>query len=358
MSALSKYGFSSRLVPPQGTGAIGVLVLGEAPGQDEDLAGIPFCPWAQAGSVLERAITRRGYAREQFVITNCVPWRPPNNWLEGSPWCAEAIAEGEPLLAETIRQYRPRAILALGGVATRVATGLVGEKLGVTNLTGYLLPSKYGIPCVPCFHPSYLRRGKMSLLGVMMRAIQMAVLAARGEIKVIEPPVANPPAGYILHPTEEQANEYCKDAAQSRYLSYDIETPWSGDEDVAEEAEGEQAIKSIQLSHSFGSGVFLSWREPFVEIAKRALASHTTKLSWNGWKFDAPILKENGCAIAGEDHDLMWTWHHLQPDLPRGLQFAAGQQGWPYCWKHLDKMAPAFYGIVDVDVLQWMIQDA
>lgn len=51
----------------------------------------------------------------------------------------------------------------------------------------------------------------------------------------------------------------------------------------------------------------------------------------------------------------MWAWHHLQPDLPRGLQFAAAQMGWPWPWKHLAVASPAFYGIVDVDVLQWMV---
>lgn len=141
-------------------------------------------------------------------------------------------------------------------------------------------------------------------------------------------------------------------------MAYDIETPYSTDEESAEEAEGEQPIRSIQFSLAPGTGIYLPWREPFVDVAKRILRLPNPKLSWNGWRFDDPVLKANGCEIAGERHDLMWAFHHTQPDLSdpgMGLQFAAGQMGWPWPWKHLDRANPQFYGIVDVDVLQWML---
>jgi uracil-DNA glycosylase family 4 len=354
-SDLSRYGFSSRFISPQGTGSIRVMIVGEAPGEEEDRADIPFCPWAPAGSILERAIRRLGMTRDQFVLVNTVPFRPPNNYLEGAPWEAEAISVCRPMLEEAIKTFRPRSILTLGGVATRTLTGLAGDKLGVSNLCGFVLPSIYDIPVVPCFHPSYLRRGAMSHFGILLRSIKLALLVAREERQPILPPVDNPPSGYIMYPTETVALEFERTIEVAKYVAYDIETPYSTTEDSAEEAEGEQSIKSVQFSCASGSGIYLPWRDPFIAPARRILASRIPKLGWNIWRFDDPILRENGATIGGTSHDLMWTWHHLQPDLPRGLQFAAAQNGWPWPWKHLDNSAPQFYGIVDVDVLQYLV---
>lgn len=334
------------------------MLVGEAPGEDEDTHGVPFYPGAQAGSVLERAIRRCGFNRDQFVIVNTVPFRPPNNWLEGAPWEHEAIALCQPLLQEAISRFKPRAIVAIGSIATRALTQLSGPKLGITNLVNFVLPSKYGIPVIPALHPSFLRRGKMSHFGTLLHSLKLAVSVARDSRQPIVPNPDNPPAGYILRPNELDALEFEHNARDHRgYIAYDIETPYSDQEETAEEAEGEQAIKSIQFSIAPNSGIYLPWREPFIDVARRLLALLNPKLGWNIWHFDDPILISNGAQIAGERHDLMWAWHHLQPDLydpGMGLQFVAAQLGWPWPWKHLDGQSPQFYGVVDVDVLQWM----
>lgn len=336
------------------------MMVGEAPGQEEDQFGIPFHPGAQAGSVLERAIRRCGYNREQFVIVNVVPFRPPNNWLEGAPYEAEVIASCQPLLDAAIERYKPRALLALGSIATRALTGLAGPKLGVTNLVNFVLPSRYNIPAIPALHPSFLRRGKMSHFGTLLHGIKLAVTVAKEGRQAIVPDPDKPPVGYVLSPNGARALEFEQAAIGHKgFIAYDIETPYSGQEETAEEAEGEQAIKSIQFSLGQGTGIYFPWRDPYIGVAKRILALPNPKLSWNGWHFDDPILASNGAQINGERHDLMWAWHHLQPDLwdpGMGLQFVAAQLGWPWPWKHLDHASPQFYGIVDVDVLHWMAQ--
>lgn len=350
-ASLLDHGFSSRYVPPQGTGANRVMIVGEAPGEQESRELHPFVEYAPAGSVLERAIWRINARREQFSITNIVPFRPPKNNLE--PWEVEAIESCRPLLEATISTYKPKIIVALGNIALRTLTGLAGPKLGVSNLAGYLLPGIYA-PVIPCWHPSFLRRGAMSHFGVLVEALRRAVsLTLEGGLPVTPTP-DEPPAGYQMFPSEEDALEFEQRAASADYVAYDIETPWSNAEDSAEEAEGEQRILSIQFSDRPGSAIFFPWREPYVSIAKRILASSVPKLGWNIWRFDDPVLAANGCHVAGECHDLMWAWHHYQPDLPRGLQFAAGQLGWPFPWKHLSGAHEEFYGLVDVDVLQHM----
>jgi uracil-DNA glycosylase family 4 len=223
--SLTSYGFSPNLVEPDGSGANRVMIIGEAPGAGEDATGIPFHPSEQSGSVLARAMSRIGSRREQFVITNVVPWRPPNNVLKG-PHYAEAVAEGRVHLEAAIATYKPKAILALGAVATQTTTGLAGDKLGVSQLCGYVLPSLYGPPVVVCFHPSYLRRGKMSHMSVLMRALRLAIKVASEGLQAVLPTPLSPPVGYITHPTREQAESYLLNS-RGDWLVYDCETFYS-----------------------------------------------------------------------------------------------------------------------------------
>lgn len=346
---------------PEGRGSCGVMILGEAMGDQEYEEGLPFRPSAPAGSVLERAIRKIGADREMFVVWNVLPVQPPANYISPA-WEAEAIEWGRELLLEQIQHYRPRCILALGNVAVRAATGLSGDKLGVSHLSGYLLsPFQADMPpVVPCFHPSFLRRGAMGLFGVLLRCLKLAYKVAKDRLQPITPTV---PTGYQLYPNEAQAREFLREASASKgLLAYDIETAYSNSEEDAEERP--DAIRSVQFSLSPGTGIYMPFRPPYIDVVRELLALGSPKLSWNGWRFDAPLLADNACPVRGVEHDLMWAWHHAQPDLPRGLQFAAAMQGpdiwnpthsWPFPWKHLDKADPQFYGIVDVDVLQWMI---
>lgn len=361
--SLTKLGFSRNIVDPQGTGANGVLIVGEAPGEMEDDHGIPFHPYAQSGSILERSIRRIGMNREQFVITNVVPSRPPNNWLEGAPYAAEAISWGKPYLEAVIAQFRPRAILALGAVATRALTGLAGPKLGISHLCGYVVSSLFGPPVIPCFHPAFLRRGKMSHTSVLMRCLRLAVQTSYNRIAAELPSPTDSP--YIMRPSPGDAEGFLDIASRAgdNWLAYDIETYYSNAEEEAEEHDAKD-IRSIQFSLAPGTGIFMPWRDPYIEIAKRTLALPVRKAGWNNWRFDDPALRAAGATINGEVHDLMWAWHHSQPDLPRGLQFASAMQGpnitqpthvWKYPWKHMSEQSPEFYGIVDVDVLQWLL---
>jgi hypothetical protein len=209
-------------------------------------------------------------------------------------------------------------------------------------------------------------------MGVLMRCIRLALKVASGTVKLQLPPTLDPPSGYITHPTQAQAEEFLYQVRdqislnghqpEKGYLAYDIETYYSTEEEDAEERAGE--LRSIQFSLAPNTGIFMPWRHPFTEIAGSILATSIRKLGWNNWRFDDPALRATGASINGQLIDLMWAWHHWQPDLPRKLQFASAMMGprihepshvWPWPWKHLDRQNPAFYGIVDVDVLQWMI---
>ncbi len=186
---------------PEGTGSLGVLMLGESAGTHEVREGLPFRPTAPAGSVLERAIKRAGYERQQFRIWNMIGCQPKDNKLDHMPYEQAALTHCKPRLDAVIAEMKPRCIMTLGAVPTRALTGMTGYKQSIGLLRGFLLPSlDYECPVLPSYHPSYLRRGGkgkdesgaavkgekgggMSLFGVLMGDIHRAVQVAKDKEK-------------------------------------------------------------------------------------------------------------------------------------------------------------------------------
>ena len=368
---------------PEGSGSLGVLILGEACGDSEARDHLPFRPYAPAGSVLERAIRRCGYSRNQFLLFNVCPVQPPKNWLEGAPWEREAIVWGQEILRGVIAQYKPRCILALGNIPLKATTGLTGEQRSVSHLRGWPVPSlslfDY-VPVVASFHPSFLRRGAMPLFSVLMHDLKLAVAVANSKLgqtvnfyspvlsrdvtytrhPISEIDITTPvvPEGYTTYPVEAHAWEFLERARASKLIAYDIETPRSTEvtENESDELE-DKTILSIQFSLGRDTGIFMPWREPFIEVAKRILATDAPKAGANTWRFDNPVLMGNGCEINGVNHDIRWTWGALQPDLRASLQFIMsfynpGNWG---PWKMLHSSHPEFYGIRDVDAIQYIL---
>ena len=130
-----------------------VMLIGEAPGAEEDRLGRPFV--GQSGKLLDRMLATIGLERRSVYITNVIYWRPPGN---RSPTQAE-IAACQPFLERQIELLQPKVIVFLGGIAAR---GLLGVKEGVTKLRGrrlvYTAPDGTRIPAMVTFHPAFLLR--------------------------------------------------------------------------------------------------------------------------------------------------------------------------------------------------------
>lgn len=352
----SHIGFSK----PEGQGTLGVMIVAEALGESEAKDGLPLRPYAASGAILERALRRLGYDREQFVLWNMVACRPPFNKLEGTWYEQAAIAHCSRHFTEVVRRFRPKAIVALGNIALKYLTGMVGQKQTVSLLRGFILRGRgpaQDIPTVASFHPAFLARGNRNLLGVLARDIELAVqVAARreGEESINEEGGAR----YDINPSVDTLGHYHSYLAGRRDLpiSYDIET------DELEREGGDESeafggrfgkITQIQFSWAEKQAVVCDWREPYIQFAKDILALPNPKWGWNIWGYDDTRLEYYGCKINGESHDLMWAWHHLQPDIPRNLQFATSfyaPQMSP--WKHTASSQLAQYGGADVDSLQ------
>jgi len=132
-----------------------IMLIGEAPGAEEDAQGIPFC--GASGKLLDQMLACVGLNREKnFYITNTIFWRPPGN-RRPTP---EELAVCLPFVEKHIALIEPKIIVLVGGTAV---ASLLNSKEGITNLRGNFL--KYNniylrapIKTTAVFHPSYLLR--------------------------------------------------------------------------------------------------------------------------------------------------------------------------------------------------------
>jgi uracil-DNA glycosylase family 4 len=129
------------------------LVIGEAPGKDEDLQGEPFV--GRAGQLLNAMLLAVGLKREQVYIANILKCRPPNN---RDPKPAEVLC-CEPYLQRQIALLQPRIILAVGRIA---AQNLLKTETPIGKLRGSV--HRYAdtsIPVIATYHPAYLLRSPL-----------------------------------------------------------------------------------------------------------------------------------------------------------------------------------------------------
>lgn len=125
-----------------------LVLVGEAPGREEDRQGIPFV--GEAGQLLDRILAAMNLSREQVYICNLIKCRPPGN-RDPQP---EEIACCEPFLKQQLALIQPQLIVALGRFATQA---LLRTTVPIGTLRGNW--HKYaGIPLMPTFHPAYLLR--------------------------------------------------------------------------------------------------------------------------------------------------------------------------------------------------------
>ena len=139
-----------RINPVLGTGdeSADLMVIGEAPGADEDRQGEPFV--GRSGQLLDKILEAVLFKREEVYITNILKSRPPNN-RDPLP---EEVEAHIPVLYKQIALVRPKVILAVGKSA---GNGLLGRSSSLASLRGKF-QDFYGIPLLVTYHPAALLR--------------------------------------------------------------------------------------------------------------------------------------------------------------------------------------------------------
>jgi len=143
---------ATQLVFADGNPNADVMVIGEAPGRDEDLQGKPFV--GRSGQLLDRMLGAIGLDRTKVYIANTVPWRPPGN---RTPTPAE-IATCLPFLHRQIALVAPKFIITVGAPAAQT---LFDTKMPISRLRGHwqvLEIDGQTINALPTLHPAFLLR--------------------------------------------------------------------------------------------------------------------------------------------------------------------------------------------------------
>jgi DNA polymerase len=125
-----------------------LMFVGEAPGADEDVQGIPFV--GRAGQLLTRIIEAIALKRDDVYIANVIKCRPPDN-RNPDP---DEVATCQPFLFQQIDAVRPRVIVALGTFAART---LLKTQDPISRLRGRIYEFR-GAKLIPTFHPAFLLR--------------------------------------------------------------------------------------------------------------------------------------------------------------------------------------------------------
>jgi uracil-DNA glycosylase len=161
-----------------------LMLIGEGPGETEDLMGRPFI--GRAGQLLDKMIGAIGLAREEVYICNTVKCRPTLPGTRGPRNRApepDEMANCRPFLDEQIDIIRPHVILALGAPA---AKSFLGRDFQITKMRGRWYEGPHGIALMATFHPAYVLRQTGGELEGVKRMVWADLKAVRA--KLDEPP--------------------------------------------------------------------------------------------------------------------------------------------------------------------------
>lgn len=163
----------TNLVFGRGPSDARIMLVGEAPGKNEDLQGEPFV--GAAGQTLERVLATADIDVDEVYIANVLKCRPPNN-RDPQP---EEISACTPNLDAQIAAIDPDVIVCLGAFATRHMLGTIAEGKPMGSLRGHLwqIDDRY---VVPTFHPAatIYDRTKLPLLTHDLKAVKLLVKRA------------------------------------------------------------------------------------------------------------------------------------------------------------------------------------
>ena len=146
------YKSSTNMVFSDGNPKAEIMLIGEAPGHDEDIQGKPFV--GRSGKLLDKMLEAIELNREKVYIANIIPWRPPSNRRPTD----EEIEICLPFIKKHIELIKPKVLMLLGSTAT---FALLKNTEGITKIRGKWVDlnlNSISVPTLPTFHPAFLLR--------------------------------------------------------------------------------------------------------------------------------------------------------------------------------------------------------
>jgi len=307
----------SNYVPGEGPSSATLMIVGEAPGAQEDIAGHPFV--GRSGEIVNKLLAEVGYDRRLCYVTNVYKYRPPENDIKR---IAEVCDPNKCIeqLKEEICAIRPNAILALGNTALETTTG----KTRILKWRGSILPCqmKPSIKVIPTLHPATVMYPHGSAESANYTAL--AYIKNDFERAVLESRTFGFEAPYRLLRVCRNSGElygFLQQNDTKELVSVDIEVAKAIPTCVSLAFSQREAL-SIPLINAFPENVFP--HQDLVEIWKllaEFFAKKTTKVIGQNFKFDHQKLEQVGFHINAVHADTAMMAHTCHAELPKSLEF-------------------------------------
>lgn len=292
-----------------------IMLVGEAPGADEERGGKPFVGYS--GQLLDGMLDRVGIRRHECFITNVCHVRPPGNefkWFfqKKDPKARLHLAYGMLQLKEDIELIKPNLVIALGGQPLKVLTG----KNSITNWRGSILDSVLvpGTKILGTYHPAAILR-----TWDYKAVAELDLAKARRESTF--PEIRRIPREFILNPPYDQRSQIIAEMVGADWLAVDIEC-WQNDS-------GKWELACIGFSDRKDRALVIAYDKHDVLVhsdIRRLLESGAKKVLQNG-TFDVTVLRESGYDVRNFVWDTMLAHHALYPECAGGGDEIAAMGG-------------------------------
>jgi uracil-DNA glycosylase family 4 len=309
-----------------------LIVIAEAPGEEEQLQGAPLV--GGSGRTFDALAKKAGLKREEMTVVNCINCRPPNNIFPTDPDAKSYIskAEADQAVSQCLKNHvepvlkgrKYKKAILLGDKALRYIAGKEG--IGTWRGSPLPIPSLGPKPlAVPTLHPAYLMR-EQEMIPVVINDLGKSLDVT--------------PERYNLYPTVEDVAAFT-----AQEFTFDIETTIPKSRDEA------PIVLLVGLTAKDCEGIVVPFRGAYVRELRRIFGQAKAVTGHNCIQFDLPILRHYG--IFPDDDCVVWDTmllHHLRfPNLPHDLEFVGSQFCHKPAWKH-DKVSFETYCARDVDV--------
>lgn len=323
--------------------ANGVMIVGEAPGFDEELAGATFV--GASGQLLTKLLGGAGIRREQCYVTNVCKYRPPSNditkWVtdkkrtglanewehKDGRWFNEAVAEGVEELVGEIAKCQPKIIVGLGNVALWALTG----QWGVTDWRGsemcYVGEDGRKTPFVPTLHPASILRNWPVRAQVAHDLKFRVARRLRGGFET-------PSWDFNFAPTFNEALTFIAELRGD--VAVDVETSRGRIVCVGLATSARRAMCIPFIHEGYAPYWDASHSRFLINALQMKLAADysTVKVIGQNFNYDASYFDANWNFVPKVAHDTLIAQSVLFPGTPRGLGYLSSMYcDWHCYWK-------------------------
>jgi uracil-DNA glycosylase family 4 len=285
-----------------------IAIIGEAPGRQEEAAGVPFV--GGAGQLLDSALLQVGIDRRECFVHNILPYRPPDNDLKrlkeigiSSPF--QCLDELIALLAK----IRPNVVIALGNLALE---GLTSKK-GIMKWRGSILEGKAGLKVVPSIHPAMILR-QYEWRPIFIQDLKRCLIEARS-------PKLDLPKRALLHsPTYDEVMFHLPRMNHSEAVAVDIELMRGH---ISCIGFADSADFAICVPFDTGKGSYWSsssQEEGAWRLCAELIQNPNVKKIIQNALFELSFLGGSDC-LQGLYWDTMVASHVLYPEFKKSLDF-------------------------------------